>query len=162
MRQATDETSNAHSNAHSNAPDHPLHIRSQTIDDGTNDFTGADDPAAAAYLAAIEAVLQFSDRQDALDAALDRCAGFAVGHAYAAFIAGLLGQDGRARHRADAARSASRSVKRRERQLVEILVLSSHGPRSRAAGLAAEHVLEFPADSSALDAIVRWFDTRNG
>jgi hypothetical protein len=125
------------------------------------ELTGADDPAVAAYANAIEAVMQFSDRQDALDAALDRCAGFAVGHAYAAFIAGLLGQDGRAKHRADAAKSAGRSVNRRERQLIEILVLSSSGGRQRAAGLAAEHILEFADDASALDAIVQWFDARN-
>ena len=126
----------------------------------TEPFTGADDPAVAAYRDAVDAVIRFGERQDALDAALDRCADFAVGHAYSAFIAGLLGQDGRARARGGVAKSLSRSISRRERQLVEILVLSASGNRDRAAGLAAEHVLEHPADAPALAAIVHWFEAK--
>ena len=123
--------------------------------DGVSEpFAGADDPAIAAYREAVDAVIGFGDRQEALEAALDRCADFAVGHAYAAFVAGLLGQDGRARARGGIARSLRRSISRRERQLVEILVMSSNGDRGRAAGLAAEHVLEYPADARALAAIV--------
>jgi len=127
----------------------------------TEPFAGADDPAVAAYRDAVDAVIRFGERQDALDAALDRCADFAVGHAYSAFIAGLLGQDGRARARGGIAKSLTRSISRRERQLVEILVLSSTGNRGRAAGLAAEHVLEHPADAPALAAIVQWFETKD-
>jgi len=123
-------------------------------------FAGADDPAIAAYRDAVDAVIRFGERQDALDAALDRCADFAVGHAYSAFIAGLLGQDGRARARGGIAKSLSRSISRRERQLVEILVLSANGSRDRAAGLAAEHVLEHPSDAPALAAIVQWFEAK--
>jgi len=124
-------------------------------------FAGADDPAIDAYRDAVDAVIRFGERQDALDAALDRCADFAVGHAYSAFIAGLLGQDGRARVRGSIAKSLSRSISRRERQLVEILVLSAGGNRDRAAGLAAEHVLEHPTDAPALAAIVQWFETKD-
>ena len=124
-------------------------------------FTGADHPAMEAYRDAVEAVVGFSHRQAALEAVLDRCAHFAVGHAYAAFIAGLLGQDRRARDLAVSANATSRSTSRRERQLVEILVVSSAGQRQRAAGLAAEHILEYPADRCTLAAIVQWVDARN-
>ena len=127
----------------------------------TEPFAGADDPAIAAYRDAVDAVIRFGEQQDALDVALDRCADFAVGHAYSAFIAGLLGQEGRARARGGIAKSLTRSISRRERQLVEILLLSADGNRDRAAGLASEHVLEHPADAPALAALVHWFEAKD-
>jgi len=38
----------------------------------TEPFAGADDPAVAAYRDAVDAVIRFGERQDALDAAPDR------------------------------------------------------------------------------------------
>ena len=130
-----------------------------TTQQESGSFTGADDPAIAAFLDAVDAVIGVGDRKEALDDALDRCADFAVGHAYAAFAASLLGHHEHARSRSGIARSLSRSIVRRERQLVEILVLSANGERARAAGLAAEHILEFSQDTRALDTIVNWFET---
>ena len=39
---------------------------------------------------------------------------------------------------------------RRQRQLAQIAELLDRGDRARAAGLALEHVMEFPADADAL------------
>jgi hypothetical protein len=130
-----------------------------TGENESGSYAGADDPAAAAFLDAVDAVIGFGDRKEALEQALDRCADFAVGHAYAAFAASLLGHHEQARSRSGIARSLSRSIVRRERQLVEILVLTAEGDRARAAGLAAEHILEFSQDTRALDTIVHWFET---
>jgi hypothetical protein len=55
-------------------------------------------------------------------------------------------------HRADAARLASRasvaaqSRPRRERRAVEVVCIAVGGEPERAAGLAAEHLAEFPDD----------------
>ena len=51
-------------------------------------------------------------------------------------------------------------MSRRERQLVEILLLSVDGDRRRAAALAAEHVEEFAVDGAALSVVDRWFRER--
>jgi hypothetical protein len=47
---------------------------------------------------------------------------------------------------------------RRERQLAEIWRLADRGHRRRAAGLAAEHVEEFPLDAESLGDVIRWFE----
>ena len=47
---------------------------------------------------------------------------------------------------------------RRERQLAEIWRLAENGHRRRAAGLAAEHVEEFPLDDESLAAVVKWLE----
>jgi hypothetical protein len=46
---------------------------------------------------------------------------------------------------------------RRERQLLELLTLWSAGDRRRAAGLAMEHSMEFPADAGRLADLSAWF-----
>jgi hypothetical protein len=51
-------------------------------------------------------------------------------------------------------------VPRRERQLVEILLLAVDGDVERAAGLAAEHALEFPDDADAVAVLGRWSGRR--
>ena len=51
-------------------------------------------------------------------------------------------------------------ITRRERQLVEILLLSVDGDRRRAAALATEHVEEFAEDTVALTIIDGWFRRR--
>lgn len=47
---------------------------------------------------------------------------------------------------------------RRDRQLAEIARLAERGHHRRAAGLAAEHVEEFPHDAESLADIVGWFE----
>ena len=54
----------------------------------------------------------------------------------------------------------SAGTSRRERQLVEILLLSIDGERRRAAALAAEHITEFPDDAVAVILVDRWFGER--
>lgn len=51
---------------------------------------------------------------------------------------------------ADAARQGARSMGRRVRQLVEIAALLVGGDRSRAEGLALEHLAAFPVDAATL------------
>ena len=123
-------------------------------------FTGADAAAAKAYIATAEAVVRLKDSTEELEAHLEQCSEFAVGHAYAALIMSLAGADHRAARRAGLARRARSGVTRRERQLVEILLLSVDGDHRRAAALAAEHVKEFSADAAALTAVDRWFRQR--
>jgi hypothetical protein len=57
-----------------------------------------------------------------------------------------------------AARRLRPGITRRERQLVEILLLSVDGDRRRAAALAAEHIAEFADDAVALTIVDRWFE----
>ena len=123
-------------------------------------FTGANTAAAKAYIAAAEAVVRLQVSTEELEAHLELCNEFAVGQAYAACIMSLAGADGHAARRAGLARRTRSSVTRRERQLVEILLLSVDGDRRRAAGLAAEHVDEFPDDGVALTVVDRWFQQR--
>ena len=59
-----------------------------------------------------------------------------------------------ARSRAPAPAPATR----RERQLAEISRLAERGHRRRAAGLATEHVEEFPLDAESLTDVIRWFE----
>ncbi|HEY7628629.1 MAG TPA: hypothetical protein VH761_16280 [Ilumatobacteraceae bacterium] len=123
-------------------------------------FSGADPAAAAAYLAAADAVVRLQLSTDELEARLEQCREFVVGHAYAAFMMSLAGAADQASRRADLARDVRRTITRRERQLVEILLLSVDGEQRRAAALAAEHLEEFPTDAKALTTIDRWFRHR--
>ena len=94
------------------------------------------------------------------EAHLEQCNEFAVGHAYAASIMSLAGDSDHAARRAGIARRGRASATRRERQLVEILLLSVDGDRRRAAALATEHVTEFADDAAALTVVDRWFQQR--
>jgi hypothetical protein len=123
-------------------------------------FTGADAEAAKAYMATANAVVHLKASTEELEAHLEQCNEFAVGHAYAALIMSLAGAGDRAARRARLARRARRGVPRRERQLIEILLLSVDGDRRRAAALAAEHVKEFADDATALTVVDRWFQQR--
>jgi hypothetical protein len=78
-----------------------------------------------------------------------------------AFLTSLAGADTRAARRAGLARRSRLGISRRERQLVEILLLSVDGDRRRAAVLATEHVDEFPDDAAALTVVDRWFRQRD-
>ena len=126
----------------------------------TSLFTGADDAAAEAYIATAAAVVRLQASTEELEAHLELCNEFAVGHAYAAFIMSLAGADHHAARRAGHARRARSGITRRERQLVEILLLSVDGERRRAAALAAEHVDEFADDAAALTVVEQWFQQR--
>ena len=126
----------------------------------TATFTGADAAAAEAYIAAAEAVVRLQASADELEAHLELCNEFAVGHAYAAFLMSLAGATNNAARRAGLAREIRSGITRRERQLVEILLLSVDGDRRRAAALAAEHVEEFADDAVALTVVDRWFQQR--
>ncbi len=123
-------------------------------------FTGADPAAADAYLAAAAAVVRLRASADELEAHLELCSEFAVGHAYAAFIMSIAGATDHALRRAGLARRVQAGITRRERQLVEILLLSVDGDRRRAAALATEHVEEFAEDTVALTIIDGWFRRR--
>jgi hypothetical protein len=124
------------------------------------DFTGADSAAADAYLAAADAVVHLRASAAELEAHLELCSGFAVGHAYAAFIMSIAGASDHAARRAGLARRVQAGITRRERQLVEVLLLSVEGDRRRAAALATEHVEEFAEDTVALTMIDGWFRRR--
>jgi hypothetical protein len=69
----------------------------------------------------------------------------------------LAGAPRLAARRAGLARGVRAGITRRERQLVEILLLSVDGERRRAAALAAEHLEEFADDAVALTIVERWF-----
>jgi uncharacterized protein (DUF1697 family) len=127
----------------------------------TSTFTGADAAAANAYIATANAVVRLQASAEELEAHLEQCSEFAVGHAYAAFLMSLAGADSRAARRAGLARRSRSGITRRERQLVEILLLSVDGDRRRAAALATEHVDEFPDDAAALTVVDRWFRQRD-
>ncbi len=127
----------------------------------TSTFTGADAAAAQAYIATADAVVRLQATAEELETHLEKCSEFAVGHAYSAFLMSLAGADTRAARRAGLARRSRVGVTRRERQLVEILLLSVDGDRRRAAVLATEHVDEFPDDAAALTVVDRWFRQRD-
>jgi uncharacterized protein (DUF1697 family) len=124
-------------------------------------FTGADAAAAKAYIATANAVVRLKTSTEELEAHLEHCNEFAVGHAYAALIMSLAGDVDHAARRARIARRSRSGITRRERQLVEILLLSVDGDRRRAAALAAEHVKEFTDDANALTVVDRWFQQRD-
>ena len=113
-----------------------------------------------AYLATTDALLRLHATTEELETQLELSSEFAVGHAYAAFIMSLAGESDHAARRASIARSARSGAPRRERQLIEILLLSVDGDRRRAAALAAEHTDEFADDAAALTIIERWFQER--
>jgi hypothetical protein len=123
-------------------------------------FTGADAAAADAYIAAANAVVRLQASAEELEAHLELCSEFAVGQAYAAVIMSLAGATNNAARRARLARRIRSGITRRERQLVEILLLSVDGDRRRAAALAAEHIEEFADDAVALTVVDRWFQQR--
>ena len=114
-------------------------------------FTGADAAAADAYIAAANAVVRLQASAEELEAHLEQCSEFAVGQAYAAFIMSLAGAHRQCRAAGPPGPAErGRGITRRERQLVEILLLSVDGDRRRAGALAAEHVDEFADDAAAL------------
>ncbi|HEY5422983.1 MAG TPA: hypothetical protein VIK05_05925 [Ilumatobacteraceae bacterium] len=121
-------------------------------------FSGADTAAANAYVAAANALVRLQASAEELEAHLELCSEFAVGQAYAAFIMSLAGAPRVAARRAGLARGVRAGITRRERQLVEILLLSVDGERRRAAALAAEHLEEFADDAVALTIVERWFE----
>jgi hypothetical protein len=53
---------------------------------------------------------------------------------------------------------AEATAGRRDRQLIELLLLFAQGDRRRAAVLATEHAMEFPADAGALADVSAWID----
>jgi hypothetical protein len=119
-------------------------------------FTGADRQAADAMRSAIEAMVALGVRSEELEQRVKGCDDFVVGHAYAAFLAELAGDPTRAARAARRARRSQRAITRRERQLVEVLLLVIDGDRQRAAALAAEHIAEFGEDRDALAPVATW------
>jgi hypothetical protein len=119
-------------------------------------FTGADRHAAEALDSAIDALAALGARYDELELRIRSCDDFVVGHAYTAFLAELGGDGQRAERVASHVRTWRRSITRRERQLVEVLLLVIDGDRDRAAGLAGEHIAEFGEDADVLALIARW------
>ena len=104
----------------------------------------------------IEALVALGMRYDELEHRIRCCDDFVVGHAYTAFLAELAGGANRAARLAGRARRSQRAITRRERQLVEVLLLVIDGDRVRAAGLAAEHIDEFDEDRDALALVATW------
>jgi hypothetical protein len=74
----------------------------------------------------------------------------AIEHALLAVMAADEGDRSTAHGHISSAQQLTRTTARRERQLVEIASLAVSGDRSRAAGLALEHVAEFPGDAELL------------
>jgi hypothetical protein len=74
----------------------------------------------------------------------------AIEHALLAVLAARGGDDVTAAGHISRAQQQSRATARRERQLVEIAALVVTGDRDRAAGLALEHIVEFPEDAELL------------
>jgi len=74
----------------------------------------------------------------------------AVEHALLAVLAADSGDTADAHGHISRAQQQSRKTARRERQVVEIATLVVSGDRSRAAGLALEHITEFPSDAELL------------
>ena len=74
----------------------------------------------------------------------------ATEHALLAVMAARGGDDVTAAGLIARARQQTRATARRERQVVEIAALIVAGDRSRAAGLALEHTMEFPDDAELL------------
>ena len=74
----------------------------------------------------------------------------AVEHALLAVLAARGGDDVTAAGHISRAQQQTRATARRERQLVEIAALVVTGDKDRAAGLALEHIVEFPDDAELL------------
>ena len=119
-------------------------------------FTGADRQATDALVSVIEALVALRMRFEELEHRVRCCDDFVVGHAYAAFLAELAGNANCAARLAGRAIRSQRAITRRERQLVEVLLLVIDGDRERAAGLATEHIDEFDEDRDALALVATW------
>jgi len=74
----------------------------------------------------------------------------AIEHALLAVFAADAGDSVSAREHIARAQQHTRTYARRERQVVEIAALAVTGQAIRAAGLALEHVREFPSDRELL------------
>ena len=74
----------------------------------------------------------------------------AIEHALIALIAAKRGDGAGARGHISRAQRHARANARRERQVVEIAALVVDGDVERAAGLALEHLAEFPDDVDLL------------
>jgi hypothetical protein len=119
-------------------------------------YTGADHAAVDAYVAAVDALVRLRVSAEELESRLEHCREFAVGQAYAAFVASLGGSSTQAARHARLARRSRHGITRRERQLVEILLSPVDGDHHRAAALVREHVSEFADDARTLSIIDRW------
>jgi hypothetical protein len=74
----------------------------------------------------------------------------AIEHALLAVLAAHTGDDTTAADHIARAQQQARAAARRERQLVEIAALAVNGDTTRAAGLALQHLVEFPQDDQLL------------
>ncbi len=77
----------------------------------------------------------------------------AIEHVLLAVMAARGGDDVTAVGHISRAQQQTRSIARRERQVVEIAALVVAGDRGRAAGLALEHTVEFPGDAELLASV---------
>lgn len=75
----------------------------------------------------------------------------ATEHALLAMLALDAGDADSAQRHLAVAREQRRASARRDRQVVEIASLVVRGDRGRAAGLALEHVVDFPNDRALLE-----------
>ena len=83
----------------------------------------------------------------------DQRSASATEHALLAMLALDAGDLDAAQRHLTVAREQRRAAARRDRQVVEIASLVVRGDRGRAAGLALEHVVDFPADRSLLEQV---------
>jgi hypothetical protein len=74
----------------------------------------------------------------------------AIEHALFAILAANSGETTTALEQISCAQRYARATLRRERQIVQIAALVVNGQRERAAGLALEHVVQFPGDTELL------------
>jgi hypothetical protein len=74
----------------------------------------------------------------------------AIEHALLAVLAADGGDTVSAQGHIARAQQQTRTIARRERQVVEIAALAVTGRGNRAAGLALEHMQEFPSDAELL------------
>lgn len=79
----------------------------------------------------------------------------AIEHAQLALMAANGGDSVTARSHVARAQLQARAAARRERQIVEIAALVVDDDRARAAGLALEHLTEFPGDADLLAHVAR-------
>jgi len=84
----------------------------------------------------------------------------ATEHALLAVMAADSGDTTTALAHISRAQRHARTTARRERQIVQIAALVVEGQRGRAAGLALEHIAEFPDDAELLDRVARQNDER--
>jgi len=74
----------------------------------------------------------------------------AIEHALLAVLAAHSGDDTTAASHIARAQQQARAAARRDRQLVEIAALAINGDTTRAAGLALQHLVEYPGDAELL------------